>query len=441
MKATLRTLFDRLKSIDIIDHTIVVNGNKMIRYLLKYNKEYPNHTQISQITKLLTNIINKPNENKTEGQRKLYKIEILNIFKAIEIYMKAMTETTNKKCREIEQKLFEISFIPTENYETKILPIYLKHDDFLNTTDSICSLKSSTGSGKTRCAPFLFSILAYKSNLRQPFFIMTQPNRTIIQDKIDDFTNILGDSVTLINNDYYEFLKIYKIAKEDIKQIKKPVVILFTPHNLARMSASCVRIFNNSRFVLDEIHERSVETDVIVAKLAQKLVNSQIPLNLLMMTATPDIRITNLFSKVKTFDLEDAQLFPINDIKIESPNFKDLDKIAKDNAINIIENMKTNEIKLGHILIFTSGNRRLNYIIDLIGKELPKDVNLIKKTEKSMKNKEAFYNYLNSQIKDKNKIHVLLIKYAGFLSPEEREIGKSPIPNHPNVINALVFLK
>lgn len=55
----------------------------------------------------------------------------------------------------------------------------------------------------------------------------------------------------------------------------KPVIALFTPHTLVKILAPArdrhFNIVEYSRFVLDEIHERSVDTDVLVALLAKKM--------------------------------------------------------------------------------------------------------------------------------------------------------------------------
>ena len=82
------------------------------------------------------------------------------------------------------------------------------HDNFINAQESIANFKSSTGSGKTRCAPFFFAIKAIEDNMKRPFFIMTQPGFSIIKDKMTDFQNILGNSVTLVK-DIWEMVDLY----------------------------------------------------------------------------------------------------------------------------------------------------------------------------------------------------------------------------------------
>ena len=59
--------------------------------------------------------------------------------------------------------------------------------------------------------------------------------------------------------------------------------------------------------------------------------------------------------------------------------------------------------------------------------------------ENFLKSPAEFYNHLGTLIKKdserKNTLYILPIKYAGFVSPEQQEIGKRPIPGYPNVIN------
>lgn len=84
---------------------------------------------------------------------------------------------------------------------------------------------------------------------------------------------------------------------------------------LARARDRKFKLVQYSRFVLDEIHERSVDTDVLVALLAEKMVEISFPLQLLMMSATSDPRILKSFNEVHKINLPDTQLFPIEDIK------------------------------------------------------------------------------------------------------------------------------
>lgn len=206
------------------------------------------------------------------------------------------------------------------------------------------------------------------------------------------------------------------------------------------------RLVQYSRFVLDEIHERSVDTDVLVALLAEKMVVISFPLQLLMMSATPDPRILKSFNEVHKINLPDTQLFPIEDIKKESPNFKNLDSIVRDSTIDIINDMVDGKFKPGHILIFTSGNKRINNLMNMIScsfeskvSQEKKNARLLKKLDNFLTSQELFYDHLEEVLLDDadSALYFLIIKYAGFVNREIREISKNPKIGHPNVIKII----
>ena len=311
-------------------------------------------TDRSLIQKALENIANGPKRPLDKNERVFYANTVHDTCNAICIFGRALKNCRTEAIREIEQKLFRVVFTPCEG-GAQVYPVYSIHDALLNTKHPFSNLKSSTGSGKTRCAPFFFALRALHERLERPFFIMTQPGSAIIRDKIRDFQEILGKSVHLVTGVH---------AMERLYQgpVKKPVVCILTPYNVVKLLVRADEkhrfpLVSRARFALDEIHERSVEADVLVALLAEKMVVNSFPLQLLMMSATPDPRVLKIFGSVDSLKLPDSQLFPIKDYKVESPDFHSLDRIACDNVIEVIKQMANSRIDPGHILIFTSRNK------------------------------------------------------------------------------------
>ena len=279
----------------------------------------PDGEELRLINAALENISKGPERGdfRSEDEKVLYRVTAENTFKAVSIFLQALNKAATPAQVDIEKKLFRVVFSPGEG-GARVYPVYYMHDEFLETTESVGNFKSSTGSGKTRCAPFFFALKALSDSMTMPFFIMTQPNSATIRDKMSDFAEILGDSVILVD-------QVSELERMLLDEIARPVVCLFTPHGTVKLLSRCqsrnIDVIGRARFALDEIHERSVDTDVLTALLAEKLNVNSMPLHLLMMSATPDPRVLGIFKKVQQFELPDSQLFPIQDLPVEAPDF------------------------------------------------------------------------------------------------------------------------
>lgn len=238
----------------------------------------------------LENIAKGPEQpDPDSNQRILFQTTAENTFKAVTIFLRAITKPTTPPEKEIEKKLFRLAFTPGDG-GARVYPVYFMHDTFLETPETCCLLKSSTGSGKTRCAPFFIALKSLSDGLTKPFCILTRPNWASIRDNMKDFSETLGDSVILTDH-------LSKLEELLEVPVSKPVICFCTPHGLVRFLAPLNKrdiIVQKCRFVLDEIHERQVDTDVMLALLAGLLNDSSTPLHLLMMSATPDLSLIHI---------------------------------------------------------------------------------------------------------------------------------------------------
>ncbi|KAI5510296.1 ATP-dependent RNA helicase protein, partial [Trichomonas vaginalis G3] len=381
---------------------------------------------------------------------------------------------------EIFRRLFKMSFHPPQDdnsYETLVYPVYNIFFDFFNMNSNIINFKSSTGSGKTRCAPFMFSILSYYEELKMPFFIMTQPGKTIIDDKVEDFTNFFGDTV-ILETDPKKYLEYYKQ-----QNITKPIIGLFSPRSLLVLISKSfkkhIKIFDRTRFCLDEIHERDCHTDAVISELAENCPKYKIKKHIMMMSATPDNRIFDVFREdgieIKELHLKEKCLFPIKDVIVKVDNVNNIATTAVNNAIQIIDNMTTNTSIQGHILIFSSGRQRILEIYDLFlssikefisnekkreeekrrefnekrkGKKkkqkeqtpefLFQKVGILLDCEEALNDEQKFYQYIKENVTDKNKLYILPIPFLSYVSNFQKHIAKSNIPNYDNIIKVVI---
>ena len=263
----------------------VPNPTTPSELLVAFSYHFPNYKEeASLIEKGIQNIQTFDFDQKpSSAQTRLAQNKTSSIEETIQTFVTFMLKSSSQQVRDIECKLFKLVFSPHENIlSTRIFPVYSKHDAFIYDDPQYVNFESSTGSGKTLCSPLFFAIRDILEEMAHPFFIMTQPGRSIITQKMDDFKNLFGDSITLVDN-VDELLNMYADTPP-----AKPVLGLFSPYNALKLISKAQRehldIISRTRFCLDEIHERHVETDVLVAELS-RLTQSQdsFPYQVIMM--------------------------------------------------------------------------------------------------------------------------------------------------------------
>ena len=408
------------------------------------NSKYIN--QVNKMNDSITNLSKFKAFDANPNEIQLFIDNANKVLNAIMIYTKFMNSQKNHEIKEIETLLFNIVFNPSEYSPfTQVYSVYEMHNKFLFNNNSFVNFKSSTGSGKTRCAPYFFSIKALLENMKYPFFIMTQPGSTIIKDKLADFKQHLGEHIHLVSK-VPDMIELYKNADA----LTKPVVGLFSPYNVLKLLSSIDKnsVISRTRFCLDEIHERSVYTDVLISILSSAMKSQQhFDLQVLMMSATPDPRVLHCFGKVNEIEMPDTQLFPIDTIRKEVTSKNEVSKIAAEQAFECIKKMSRGEQQVGHIIIFTSGNARINEIDkylsstyeSLKSKSTSAHEQFNIKMLNNIKLDKKFHSELNKIIKwNDDSLYVIPIKFAGFVSNEQKEIAKQVIKKHKNVIKIIM---
>jgi len=229
---------------------------------------------------------------------------------------------------------------------------------------------------------------------------------------------------------------------------KKPVIGIFSPHNTLRIITNAekegIDVFSKTRFCLDEIHERTVDTDVLVAKLGELTRDFNFKLKVLMMSATPDERVLKCFTKVDLLELPDSQLFPIQDFKFRVPK-QNVDQKVVESTIDIISKMANKSFHQGHVLIFTSGNARINTIMGMLTRETEKNSDKCKMPVKIHRNMDSHMTNMKEFVQELEKInlkredlYILPIKYASFASQGQKIIAKEVIPKYKNIVKVIV---
>ncbi|KAK8835828.1 hypothetical protein M9Y10_040376 [Tritrichomonas musculus] len=353
----------------------------------------------------------------------------------------------NAKCIEIAQSLlnfaFNIEFEP--KLESKIFSVLPELETFLTSKESIFSLESSTGSGKTRCVPFFLSILAFQENFVRPFIIMTQPSSNLIDSKVQDFKTILSNVSILTDVD-----EIIHYGQK--KQIRQPILGLLTPYNalilIEKSKKTGIDLFGRSRWVLDEVHDRTIFIDTIIGFLHQELDKiDNFPCQITLMTATMDQSIQKSLGKTaKNITLKDYTPYNVREIIDDSNDTRDIPGIATDYMFQILEEMRNGTIEPGHILIFVAGNADCQAILrdiqqreEKMNKDVERKIKHIKIHFDEFSTVDSTYQEIEREAYNPDNLYILPIQLAGYVSQVQKTVAQNPLPTRlRNVIKIIV---
>ncbi|KAK8839260.1 hypothetical protein M9Y10_032191 [Tritrichomonas musculus] len=311
------------------------------------------------------------------------KINLENFAQSIVIFSTVFDEimTTNSKLKDqsakelintrigLESALFNfaVTVEPTDEkpfFKSRFVELYKCYNDINKIQNNIAAIKSVCGTGKTLCLPIILLCRSLKEGMNVPFLLITQPSPKHVESKEKFFNQAISKYVTITSdpdgvremiNEYEKTLKIPKL-----------VLAVLTPHNLLPLMYQLrmnKKFYPSTRIIVDEIHQRTFHSDVLIAKIAQfdqNLKAFPLNLNVILMSATISpailkpyngkLQVTTLI-KYPQFEIIEKQ--PIIESNVQKIN----NEIVRDQTIMAIEDMANFEsnIEEGHILCFLSG--------------------------------------------------------------------------------------
>lgn len=234
--------------------------------------------------------------------------------------------------------------------QRKSLPVYSCRDELMQLIDenSVVIVVGETGSGKTtQLTQYLYEE-GYANN---GCIACTQPRRvaaTSVAHRVAQEMNVdLGAEVG------------YSIRFED-KTSKHTVIKYMTDGILLRESLSDPDLEDYSCIIMDEAHERSLNTDILFG-LLRKIAAQRNDLRLIITSATMDAsKFSNFFGSVPVFKIP-GRTFPVN--IYHAPNsVSDFVAQAVSQAVKIHLGSK----EKGDILIFMPGQEEIEVTCDKI---------------------------------------------------------------------------
>ncbi|GJQ10468.1 hypothetical protein GpartN1_g2259.t1 [Galdieria partita] len=244
----------------------------------------------------------------------------------------------------------------------KALPIYERKEEFLKIVkeSKVVVLVGDTGSGKTTQVPQF--ILEEGFLEKNKMIVCTQPRRvaamSVSQRVADELDVPLGETVG------------YTIRFEDVTS-SKTILKYATDGMLLREAMSDPQLSRYSFIILDEAHERTLATDILMGIL-KTVVRQREDLKLVIMSATLDAgKFQDYFSRDPEYPLTvpllnvPGRVYPVEVYYTPEP-----EKDYLEAAIRTVIQIHANE-PLGDILLFLTGEEEIEETCKRLNQDIP----------------------------------------------------------------------
>ncbi|KAJ3046935.1 DEAH-box ATP-dependent RNA helicase prp22 [Rhizophlyctis rosea] len=231
--------------------------------------------------------------------------------------------------------------------ERKGLPIYTYKEDLIEALQQYQCLVivGDTGSGKTTQLPQY--VLASMSSIRS--IAVTQPRRiaaiSAARRVSDEMGTRMGEEVG------------YSIRFER-KASNKTKLLYMTDGTLLRSCVSDPKIEDYDMVILDEAHERSLETDILFG-LLRRACRLRPELKLVVMSATLDIdKFSEFFGDCPVFSIP-GRMYAVDILWQKKMKFATLKATYVQRAVETVMHVHQNE-EPGDILVFLTGQQEID---------------------------------------------------------------------------------
>ncbi|OQR94125.1 pre-mRNA-splicing factor ATP-dependent RNA helicase, partial [Thraustotheca clavata] len=257
----------------------------------------------------------------------------------------------------------EAAPIPVVSPPTNALPIAAREREILYAveTSSVVILAGETGSGKTTQTPQFL----YKANFGR--IVVTQPRRiaaiTVAERVAQEMGVRLGHEVG------------YAVRFEEKWDEERTMIKFCTDGMLVRETMSDPLLSRYDVIMLDEAHERNLETDILFG-LIKKILRKRPELRVIVASATLDIDSFIRYFTCKRHEEEtklqsalaisvQGRQYPVDVLYLESPCGNYLQS-----AIDTIMAIHSSEPS-GDILVFLPGQEEIEYVIERLNQSTP----------------------------------------------------------------------
>lgn len=239
--------------------------------------------------------------------------------------------------------------------ERRSLPVndaYPQLNDILD-SHQVIIIQGETGSGKTTQIP---QFILHEGYAFDKIIACTQPRRvaamSVARRVAEEMDVELGQEVG------------YSVRFEELSS-PKTILKYLTDGMLLREAMSDPRLEKYSVIILDEAHERTLSTDILIG-LLKELLKQRSDLKLVIMSATLEAEKFQLYFRNAPLLSIPGRLFPVDLLYSQNP--EENYPIATVKTVIQIHSFEDP----GDILVFLTGEEEIEYVCKLIRKEVTK---------------------------------------------------------------------
>ena len=225
------------------------------------------------------------------------------------------------------------------------------------------SIVAPDNSGKTHTLPLLLAMKMCDELLERPFLVLCESNPVMVTSVAEFLEDMFDESKDIIVVSTADQALAQMNAKGHICQ---PVVCVLSTSEALSMLKKCddkAKLLSKTRFVFDDAHARSIETDVLltlVTKAATKShlqLHATVPAHITLVSATPDPFVTGFLRNTKTLSCEAKRLFETKTKNVRAKDNTELRNLILAEAKQILLQWgaETPETPVGSMVVFMPG--------------------------------------------------------------------------------------
>lgn len=336
-------------------------------------------------------------------------------------------------------------------YKSNLLQTYGCYDIITNLNANLVAFKSVDGSGKSLCIPLILINKIFELNVDLPYLIISEPTQKVADSKTAFFKKKIGGYLD-VTNDLNELIESYKKKKKEL------TFAILTPKDILFLIQNVKNFFSKTRLVIDEVHEQSLYTDVLLSILKKTKKKLTAPIHFSMMSAFIEKEheyIKFFDNEIQIIQLVDKHLFEVKTKSIKSTTLQ----AVIDQSIKIINKMSNvnSKIEEGNIVCFLPANDACKSLITSVisvfnqseETEETRKVVIMKTTLKPNESTESYFNRLRNEFElikglneaEESKNEILYFTPLDLSNEFERsvyEIAQMDFPDDLIKINKLI---
>ena len=199
-------------------------------------------------------------------------------------------------------------------YELKIIPVLTLIPALLSTQTSNISIVSPHNTGKTHTIPLILAMKMCSELLKRPFLIICESSAVMLKSLVEFVEDIEDeDGIRLVQT-------MDSVLEELDKEQQQPIVAVLSQMDALSLFSKCkdlTQLLSKALFVIDDMHVRSVETDLLLRLIAQAGVSARLQAStnmgaqITLMSATPDPNFVRYLRNVQELTVDPMRPFPV----------------------------------------------------------------------------------------------------------------------------------